>query len=99
MRRLRPADQPRSASASAKFIDRGHCRFTQARIICQTETIVRGKVYEASAVNFYLWPLRTADFPKMAIQRRRTERLQLLFEEILHRKRLNCDRNQLRIKK
>jgi hypothetical protein len=96
---LRPADQPRSARAETKFVDGCDCRFPQSRIICKTRVIVRGKVYEASAVNFDLWPFRTADFPKMAIQRRRTERLQLLFEEILHRKRLNCDRKQLRIKK
>jgi len=70
-----------------------------AVIICKTQVIVRGKVYEASAVNFYLRALRAADFPKMAIQRRRSERLQLLFEEILHHKQLNCGANQLRITK
>src|SRR5437899_1323552 len=95
--RLRPADQPRGACADAEFVDGLGCRFAQSRIICKTEVIVRGEVQEPAACNFYLRVLRSPDFRKMSIERSRAERLQLLCEEVLHHKRLNCDANQLRI--
>src|SRR5881275_2531169 len=60
MRRLRTANQPRSTCADTEFVDGRDCRFSQSRI-------VRRKVYEPSARDFYLRPLRTRDFAKMPV--------------------------------
>src|SRR5206468_11843651 len=67
MRRLRTANQPRSTCADTEFVDGRDCRFSQSRIVCETEIIVRRKVYEPSARDFYLRPLRTRDFAKMPV--------------------------------
>src|SRR6266436_7208307 len=100
MLQLRPADQPRRACADSEFVDGSDRRFTESRIICKPEVIVRGKVDKAArpAVAPYhrnFRSLRTADFKKMSIECSRPERLSLLCEEVLHHKRLNCDANQL----
>src|SRR5438552_12208549 len=52
MRRLRTANQPRSADANAKFFDRGDCCLSQSRIVCQTEIIVRGNADAPTARSF-----------------------------------------------
>jgi hypothetical protein len=87
MWRLRPANKPRSACADAEFADGLGCRFAQSSIVCQAEVIIRRKVDETPACNFYLRALGTSDFTKMSIQRSRAQRFQLLRKEILHHKR------------
>ena len=97
--RLRPADQPRSACADAEFVHRGDRRLAQSRIVPKAKVIVRGKVQETTACNFDLRPLSASEFTKMSIERSRAECFQLLCEQILHHRRLNCGANQLRITK
>jgi hypothetical protein len=48
MWRLRVADQTRTARADSEFVDGSDRRFTESRIICKPEVVVRGEVDKAS---------------------------------------------------
>ena len=68
VRRLGSADEARRAGAHAEFVDRGDGRGAKARIIGQSEIIVRRKVNEMPAGDIDLRILRRLDFAQAAVK-------------------------------
>jgi hypothetical protein len=66
--RLRAADQTRSSRAHSEFVDGSDRRFTESRIICKPEVIIRGKINDSATGYFNFRALRSADFKKMSIE-------------------------------